>query len=63
MFVAQQASRFSDLHELSGLVCTITASTANLLAAGTCGIEAKQLGNVTYQPATPLGRIFTVTAH
>jgi hypothetical protein len=45
------------------LVCTITASTANLLAAGTCGIEAKQLGNVTYQPATPLGRIFTVTAH
>jgi hypothetical protein len=43
-------------------VCTITASKANLLAAGTCGIEAKQLGNATYAPAPPLGRIFTVTA-
>jgi hypothetical protein len=44
-------------------VCSVSGTTATFVTTGTCGIEAKQLGNAAYEPAKPLGRIFTVTAH
>ncbi len=43
-------------------VCTISGTTATLLAAGTCTIVASQSGNNFYGAATPVTRSFTVTA-
>jgi hypothetical protein len=42
--------------------CTVSGSTASLLAAGTCTIAASQPGNSTYAAATPVSQSFTVTA-
>ena len=43
-------------------ICTVSGSTATLLAAGTCTITASQAGNSTYAAATPVSQSFTVTA-
>jgi hypothetical protein len=43
-------------------VCTVTGSTATLLAAGTCTITASQVGNTSYAAATPVSQSFTVNA-
>jgi outer membrane protein OmpA-like peptidoglycan-associated protein len=43
-------------------VCTITGSSATLVATGTCMITAEQGGNGSFDPASPEGRSFEVTA-
>lgn len=43
-------------------ICTVSGSTASLLAAGTCTIVASQAGNNVYGAATPVTRSFTVTS-
>jgi hypothetical protein len=43
-------------------VCTVSGTTATLLAAGTCTITASQAGNATYAAATSVSQNFTVTA-
>ena len=40
--------------------CTVSGSTASLLAAGTCTITASQAGNATYAAATPVAQSFAV---
>ena len=42
-------------------VCTVSASTATLVALGTCSIEAKQAGNAGYDAASWVTRSFKVT--
>jgi hypothetical protein len=42
-------------------ICTVSGTTANLVATGTCTIAASQSGNGTYAPATPVNQSFTVT--
>jgi Chitobiase/beta-hexosaminidase C-terminal domain/Galactose oxidase, central domain len=42
--------------------CTVSGTTASLLAAGTCTIEATQAGNnLTFGPASPVSQSFTVS--
>ena len=41
-------------------VCTVSGTTATLIAAGTCTIQATQAGNGTYAAATPVSQSFTV---
>jgi hypothetical protein len=42
-------------------ICTVSGSTATLLIAGTCTIQASQAGNgTTYAAATPVSQSFTV---
>ena len=41
-------------------VCTISGSTATLLAPGLCTITASQAGNNTYAPAVPVTQSFSV---
>jgi hypothetical protein len=41
-------------------ICTVSSSTATLLAPGTCSIEASQAGNSTYAAATSVTQSFTV---
>ncbi|HEX5145576.1 MAG TPA: hypothetical protein VFV85_01030, partial [Conexibacter sp.] len=43
-------------------VCTVSASSVTLVAAGTCSITASQAGNGTYAAALPVTRTFEVTA-
>ncbi len=43
-------------------VCTVSGSTASLIAAGTCTLTASQSGGGIYGPATPVSQSFTVTA-
>ncbi len=43
-------------------VCTVSGSTVNLAAVGTCTIQATQAGNATYAPATPVNQSFQVTS-
>jgi hypothetical protein len=43
-------------------VCSVSGSTASLLAAGTCTIVASQAGNQTYLAATPVSQSFAVGA-
>jgi len=43
-------------------VCTVSSSTASLLAAGTCTLTASQPGGGTYAAATPVTQSFTVNA-
>jgi sugar lactone lactonase YvrE len=42
-------------------VCTVSGSTATLLAAGKCTIEAEQAGNAQYAVAPTVTQSFTVT--
>jgi hypothetical protein len=44
------------------LVCTVSGSTASLIAPGMCTIEASQAGNAVYLAATPVDQTFSVTA-
>jgi hypothetical protein len=43
-------------------VCTATGAVANLLANGTCTIQASQAGNASYLAATPVLQSFGVSA-
>jgi hypothetical protein len=43
-------------------ICSVSGSTATLIAAGTCTVEADQAGNVSYAPAVPVTQNFTVNA-
>jgi hypothetical protein len=43
------------------LVCTVSGTTATLVAAGTCSIVASQAGNANYAPAAPVTQSFQVT--
>jgi hypothetical protein len=42
-------------------VCTVSGTTATLVAAGTCTIQATQAGDATYATATPVSQSFQVT--
>ncbi len=46
---------------LTSSVCTVSGSTASLIAAGTCSIQATQAGSSVYSPAPPVTRSFAVT--
>jgi hypothetical protein len=46
----------------STTVCTVSATTATFLIAGTCTIDANQPGNSTYAAAPQVAQSFTVTA-
>ena len=41
-------------------VCTVSGSTATIVAAGTCSITANQAGNANYAAATPVTQTFAV---
>jgi lysophospholipase L1-like esterase len=41
-------------------VCTVSGVTANFIAAGTCNLQATQVGNSTYAAAAPVSQSFTV---
>jgi sugar lactone lactonase YvrE len=41
-------------------VCTVAETTASLIEAGTCTVQANQSGNGTYAAATPVMQSFTV---
>ena len=43
-------------------VCTVSGTTANLIAGGTCTIQASQAGNGAYLAATPVSQSFTVVS-
>jgi streptogramin lyase len=43
-------------------ICTVTGSTASLIAAGNCNIEASQSGSVQYAAAQDVNRNFNVKA-
>jgi hypothetical protein len=47
---------------LTPLVCTVSGTTASLIAPGTCTITASQVGNSNYLPATTVARSFAVSA-
>ncbi len=42
-------------------ICTVTGTTATMIAAGNCTIQASQAGNAVYAPATPVMQTFTVS--
>jgi hypothetical protein len=44
-------------------VCTVSGSTASLIAAGACSITVGQTGGSTYAPAIPTTQSFTVNLH
>jgi hypothetical protein len=44
------------------MICTVSGTTASLLAAGFCTIAASQAGNAVYAPAPGVSQTFTVTA-
>jgi sugar lactone lactonase YvrE len=41
-------------------VCTVSGTTVTLVATGTCTIIASQIGNVTFEPAAPVTRSFSI---
>lgn len=41
-------------------VCTVSATTVTLVAAGSCTVRASQAGNATYAPAPNIDRTFAV---
>ncbi len=43
-------------------ICTVSGTTATLVAVGTCTIQATQAGNATYAAATPVSQSFQVEA-
>ena len=45
---------------LTSPVCTVSGTTATLVASGTCTIKATQAGSVDYAAATPVSQSFTV---
>jgi Legume lectin domain/FG-GAP-like repeat/Bacterial Ig-like domain (group 3) len=47
-------------NSLTSGVCTVSGSTAKLIAVGTCIIQATQAGNADYVPATPVSQSFSV---
>ena len=47
---------------LTSPVCTVTGTTAQMVAAGTCSIQASQPGNANYLAATPVTQSFAVSA-
>jgi hypothetical protein len=47
---------------LTPSVCSVSGSSAALLNAGTCTIQASQPGNASYAPATPVSQSVVVTA-
>ena len=49
------------LSSLTPTVCTLTGSTVNLIAAGTCTIQAGQSGDSNYNAAPNVSRSFTIT--
>ena len=42
--------------------CSVTGSTLTMLAAGTCTIQATQVGGANYNPAPPVTQSFTINA-
>jgi hypothetical protein len=42
-------------------VCTVATATVTLVSAGTCSIQATQLGNTDYAAAAPVNQSFSVT--
>jgi hypothetical protein len=63
--VALSASASSGLPvsfaSLTTAVCTVSGTTANMIATGTCTIQASQAGNATYAAAQPVSQSFTVS--
>ena len=47
---------------LTPTYCSVSVSTVTLLNAGTCTIQATQLGNATYSAAAPVNQSFLITA-
>jgi len=47
---------------LTTAVCTVSGTTANLVAGGTCTIQASQAGNGAYAAAMPMSQSFTVVS-
>ena len=47
---------------LTPAICSVSGSTATMLAAGTCSIQASQPGNGVYLAATPVVQSFAVTS-
>ncbi len=43
-------------------VCSVSGSSATMIAVGTCKIEADQAGNTNYAPAKPVTQSFSVVA-
>jgi len=43
-------------------ICTVSGTTATLVAVGTCTIQATQAGNATYAAAAPVSQSFQVEA-
>jgi len=48
---------------LTTTVCTVSGTSAQLLIAGTCTIQATQAGNATYLPATAVSQTFQITSN
>jgi len=48
------------LTSITPAICTVSGSTASLLAAGTCTIQASQAGNPVYAAAPAVAQSFTV---
>jgi hypothetical protein len=46
---------------LSGGVCSVSGTTAYIVSAGTCTIQATQTGNTDYLAATPVSVIYTIS--
>jgi hypothetical protein len=42
-------------------VCTLSGTTVTIVSTGTCEIEADQVGDASYLPATTVSRTFTIT--
>ena len=50
------------LQSLTPAVCSVSATAASTLSAGTCTIQATQNGGLDYNPATPVQISFSVIA-
>jgi uncharacterized protein (TIGR03437 family) len=48
-------------YSLTAGTCTVSGSTATMVAIGTCTVEASQTGNTNWAAATPVDRSLTVT--
>ena len=42
-------------------VCTVSGTMVTLVTAGACTVEASQVGNTNFAPATPVDQSFTIT--
>ena len=43
------------------LICTVASSQVTMISAGTCSVNANQLGNATYEAAAQTSRSFTIS--